>query len=333
MTSPLHSIITAPVPCCISCGAIGVLKQVDVFDPDNVFTEPWAYKQCSNSKCGLVWLDPAPLPSELWKAYTSYHTHTRPAENKFSKRILSLINRCIRTALLPIWLVNGLWRESQYFRLLTLGDLPNGKLLDIGCGGGRYMHRMQRRGWQVEGIDFDEQATLKVSTRYGIKTYNGELANAKLPDAYFDAITLSHTIEHLVDPLATLRECARILKPGGRLVVLTPNVESTAAKLFGPFWRGWEPPRHLHLFSVDTLTLFLSQSGFKISVARTSAQATAIGYRASRLLQLHQSSSPSLFFQIKLMIWSYYKELSDFNAQKSGKHVAQMLLAIAVKPE
>ena len=77
---------------------------------------------------------------------------------------------------------------------MTLKKTPAGRLLDIGCGGGRFMNRMKRLGWEVEGIDFDEKATGKITARYGMKTYTGDLVKSRLPDEYFDAITLSHTI-------------------------------------------------------------------------------------------------------------------------------------------
>lgn len=324
------NIMTREVTDCIHCGNVGTICQMKVFDPDGIIPKPWSYRKCGNPDCGLVWLDPAPLPTELWKAYTSYHTHTQVLTNKTTKTLLSLCNRLVRGLLLPLWLVNGLQREVQQMRLLMLGDYPRGKLLDIGCGGGRYLYRMQRHGWQVEGIDFDAQATRRVSERYGIKTYTGDLLAASLPEASFDAITMSHAIEHLVDPAAILRECLRILKPGGKLILVTPNIDSNAAALFGAFWRGWEPPRHLYLFSVSTLQLFLLEAGFAVQEARTTAAASAIIYRVSRTLQ--QSNSINLWFQLKLIPWSYLQELRDFKAQRAGKHVAQNVLTIAIKP-
>jgi 2-polyprenyl-3-methyl-5-hydroxy-6-metoxy-1,4-benzoquinol methylase len=314
------------------CGTAGKVCEAQVFDPDGVISEPWTYRKCCNSDCGLVWLDPAPLETELWKAYTSYHTHTRTRQNKLSKALSSLLNRLVRLLLFPIWLISGLLRDTRQMRLMMLGNNPAGKLLDIGCGGGRYLHRMQRRGWEVEGIDFDEQATQRVTERYGIKTYTGDLLAAGLPEASFDAITMSHTIEHLVDPATTLRECLRLLRPGGKLIVVTPNVDSSAAALFGPFWRGWEPPRHLQLFSTSTLERFLSQAGFGLQDVRTSAAGSAIIYRVSATNRRKHAGTNSLLFQLGLVLWSYYHELRDFKAQQQGLPVAQNLLAIAVKP-
>lgn len=330
----MANIVTSPTPSCVHCGATGTILQDQVFDPDGIISEPWTYRECTNPDCKLVWLDPAPLATELWKAYTSYHTHSKSRQNKLSKALLSLFNRVVRWLLLPLWLANGLQREARLMRLLTLGDIPCGKLLDIGCGGGRYLYRMQRQGWQVEGIDFDAQATQRVHERYGIKTYTGDVLSARLPDNSYDAITLSHSIEHVVDPAATISECLRILKPGGRIVLVTPNVESNATRLFGPFWRGWEPPRHLYLFSVCNLPQLLTRAGFLVKEVRTSAAASAITYRVSATNQQKTSAKKinSSLFQIKLIVWSYYQELLDFRAQKSGLPVAQNLLAIAVKP-
>jgi len=182
----------------------------------------------------------------------------------------------------------------------------------------------------TSGIDFDEQATRRVRVRYGIDTHTGDLIDARLPTASFDAITMSHSIEHLTDPAATLRECLRLLRPGGHLVVVTPNVESRAAKLFGPCWRGWEPPRHLFLFSTGTLRQFLLDAGFVVDEARSCAAASAIVYRVSRILQ--ENGSASTWFRLKLIPWAYAREMEDFKAQRKGRQVAQNVLAIATKP-
>lgn len=328
----MEDIKTRPVTSCINCGASGSICQEQVFDPDGIIARSWTLRKCDNHNCGLVWLDPAPLENELWKAYTQYHTHTKKRESKMGKMLLGLVNRLIRLLLLPLWVVNGLQREMRQMRLLMLGGLACGKLLDVGCGGGRYLYRMQRRGWQVEGVDFDEQATRRASESYGIKAYTGDLRAAKLPADNYDAITMSHTIEHLVDPEAILRECFRVLKPGGRLVLVTPNVESSAAKLFGAFWRGWEPPRHLQLFSPNSLRQLTSRAGFVVEDVRTSAAASAIGYRVSATNQSKAAGKKNtLLLQLKLLPWSYFKELVDYYAQKRGGSAAQNLLVIATK--
>ena len=328
----MDNIITLPTPTCSACGSQGFPVQTNVTDPDGIISGEWVFRKCSNKDCELFWLDPAPLETELWKAYATYHTHTRSSSNKVEEFILSLANRLVRVAFFPVWIGNGLWAETEYSRYMTLKNTPVGRLLDIGCGGGRFMNRMKRLGWEVEGIDFDEKATGKITARYGMKTYTGDLVESKLPDGYFDAITLSHTIEHLVNPERTLRECMRILKPGGRLVVVTPNVESTGATLFGPFWRGWEPPRHLHMFSVKTLKSFLSKAGFDVTEIRSSSAGSAVIYRVSKINQ-QKKIGPVLFIsRLWLIIWSYWKELSEFKANQAGKNVGQNLLARAVKP-
>jgi 2-polyprenyl-3-methyl-5-hydroxy-6-metoxy-1,4-benzoquinol methylase len=326
-------IITQNLPNCIFCNSIGLPFQSNVFDPDGLIQNPWSYKRCSNPECNLIWLDPAPLETELWKAYTNYHTHTKEKVSLVPQFLLSVIKRILSIIMVPLWLMSGLFRESRQTRLMHLGGLIPGRLLDLGCGGGRFLRRMQRHGWEVEGIDFDAQATLKVKQKYGIKTYTGDLTSANLQDACFDAITMSHSIEHLVDPERNLRECLRVLKDGGRLVITTPNVNSRAAKDFGPFWRGWEPPRHLHLFTLDTIKLFLLRAGFEVEVMQTLA-ATAGTYRVSAVNQLKGNGQKVTFlFKVKLIFWSFYQELIDIFEQKNGNSIGQNLLVVATKPK
>ena len=328
----MDEITTFPAPACSACGSTGILIQTGVMDPDGAIPGEWAFRKCPNETCAGIWLDPCPVETELWKAYVTYHTHTRISSSKAEKLALSLANRIVKVALLPIWIANGLRRERDYVRHMALKNVPSGKLLDIGCGGGRFMNRMKRVGWEVEGIDFDEKATEKITLRYGMKTYTGDLLSYRLPDASYDAITMSHAIEHLFDPERTLRECLRILKPGGRLVVTTPNVDGAAAALFGKFWRGWEPPRHLHLFSVKALKLILLKAGFEVNEIRTSSADAAGIYRVSKTNQQKAAGADSFFFRQWLIIWAYWKELAEFKAQKGGCHVGQNVLACAIKP-
>lgn len=326
----MDSIPSEPQPLCSLCGATGIFVQSGITDPDGHLSGTWSFQRCANSACGVYWLDPAPPPHEIWRAYATYHTHTRVTSNPLAKATLSLAHRLIKLILLPLWIAKGLKREADYLRFMTLAREPLGKLLDVGCGGGRFLNRMKKRGWQVEGIDFDEQATQRVASRYQIKTYVGDLTQCALPDNSFDAITMSQTIEHLYDPLTTLRESLRILKPGGILIMTTPNVDSIGVHEFGQFWRGWEAPRHLHLFSVDSLQRITQGAGFEITQACTYSAGSAIVYRVSRTMQ--QPKKRSWLDELTLLIWSYYKEFQEYKVQHLKPHTGQNILIRARKP-
>ncbi len=326
----MDSITSEARPLCSLCSASGEVAQTGIADPDGNLQGAWSFRRCVNPTCGVYWLDPAPQPDEMWKAYATYHTHTRQSANPIAKALLSLAHRFIRLAQWPLWIASGLKREADYLRFMTLADEPAGKLLDVGCGGGRFLYRMQKRGWSVEGSDFDEQATRKVSARYGIKTHVGDLSQCALAPHHFDVITLSQTIEHLYTPEATLRECLRILKPGGLLVMTTPNVHCLAAAEFGAYWRGWEAPRHLHLFSVESLQRLTQRIGFEITEARSYTAGCSGVYRVSHTLQ--HPGTASWFNQLGLLTWSYRKELYEYRMQKTQPNTGQNVLIRARKP-
>lgn len=148
-------------------------------------------------------------------------------------------------------------------RHLFLEDLPPGKLFDIGCGDGRFLHRMQSRGWSVAGVDPDADAVETARSRYGLSAHQGELPELKLDRDTFDAVTMNHVLEHVSEPVGLLKETHRILKPGGRLVVVTPNTKSMGHRCFGSCWVNLDPPRHLQLFTPNALQSCASLAGFR----------------------------------------------------------------------
>jgi 2-polyprenyl-3-methyl-5-hydroxy-6-metoxy-1,4-benzoquinol methylase len=147
-----------------------------------------------------------------------------------------------------------------------------GRLLEIGSGGGTFLAGMRDLGWEVEGIDFDPMAVDGARRQYGLEMKHGLFEDADYPLDHFDAVAMSHVIEHVSDPLVLLAKCRRVLRPGGRLVLLTPNIESLGHDIFGSSWVHLDPPRHLHLFSLATLREMVERSGFDVTTLRSTTR-------------------------------------------------------------
>lgn len=264
---------------CWLCGCAGELLFSDL--PDYLFgaSGTWSLKRCRNAACRMVWLDPMPIEEDIDKAYRTYYTHTTRA---VPTGLTGRIRQAVRSGYLQGKLgystgVGATWH--RYLRFLAY-IYPTGpgyiesetmflpapsfpaRLLDVGCGNGDLAIRMRSLGWDVEAIDVDPTAVRTARAR-GLDVHQGELRSQHYPSECFDAVTMAHVIEHVYDPRCLLREAHRILKPGGTLVLLTPNSESLGSHLYGRDWRGWESPRHLHVFNVDNMRATLEQSGLK----------------------------------------------------------------------
>lgn len=142
----------------------------------------------------------------------------------------------------------------------SLDFLPRGKLLDVGCGNGRFLRSMRTLGWQVQGVEFNGKS-VEFCRYTGLDVHAGDLVSARFPADSFDVITVRHVIEHIPTPQEFMAELARILKPGGRLVIETPNFSSLGWTLFGTRWYAAGIPYHLMLFSQGNLALLAGQHG------------------------------------------------------------------------
>ena len=166
---------------------------------------------------------------------------------------------------------------------------PGQTLLDLGCGNGDFLPAAREAGWTVRGIDPDLQA-MEVTRQRGLDARVSSLdALASLPER-FDAITLSHVLEHLHDPAQTLADIHRLLRPGGWLYIDTPNIDSRGAARWGVHWRGLDAPRHLVLFGVDGLLDLLGRTGFRAVQIKRRTVVRKFIYLAS--LRMQQGHSP-----------------------------------------
>lgn len=97
-----------------------------------------------------------------------------------------------------------------------------------------------------------------------IETYREGFEATQFADHASDAVTMWDALEHLHHPCQALLKIRRILKPAGHLLLRVPSVDSLDAALLGPYWAGLDPPRHLTVFSKDTLGRLLNETGFSV---------------------------------------------------------------------
>ncbi len=146
-----------------------------------------------------------------------------------------------------------------------LGEIhpERGQILEIGCGVGYLMDYFRRDGWEVTGVDPWREAALFAAEKLGIRTAASTLEQAQVPDAAIDAVIMLHVIEHLPDPVSTLSEIYRVLKPGGTLVMETPRYDSLIYRLLGKRERSLRCDGHVYFFETDTLRMTWERAGFE----------------------------------------------------------------------
>lgn len=234
----------------------------------------WTLFRCEG--CRSAYLDPRPTPDTIELAYRSYYTHQPAALPPSVGRLRRGLADDYRRAR---WgydqdraipggrLIPRLWRSRGAIvdrEVRHLRAVPGGRVLDVGCGSGTFLVQMKALGWRVQGIDPDPEAVASAS-QAGLDVTQGTLDDIDLGEheGTFDAVTLSHVIEHLHDPVETLRQVKLLLRPGGLIWIATPNLEALGLRRFHRNWRGLEPPRHLVLFTRASLDGLLRRTGLE----------------------------------------------------------------------
>lgn len=212
-------------------------------------TCPDLFRAYRCQECENIYLNPRPDVAEFERIYPPhYHSLEFTGEN------FSLVHR-VRARL-----------ESR--RLLRYCEsAPSGaRILDVGCGDGFHMELIERYGdrtWEVEGLDLDRRAVEAARAR-GLTVHLGDLSAAGLEEESYDVAYTLQTVEHVAHPDRFLRSIHRILKPGGRLVVVTDNTNSVDFGWFSKhYWGGYHFPRHWNLFNERSLDRLARAAGFE----------------------------------------------------------------------
>lgn len=295
--SELQAVPLCPV---CECPKRSILREGLV---DNVFFVAqgrWTLHQCE--RCKSAYLDPRPNEASIGKAYGTYYTHVAGGGQNPTSELSTLrrlrrrvangyVNRRFGTqrqpasnlgAVLLASLPSIRHRLDAKFRFLPR-PRPGQSLLDVGCGNGGFLCNAAEAGWTVSGVDPDLRA-LAAASSLGFDIRQGGIEAFAEERDRFDAVTLSHVIEHLHDPAKVIRAAYRLLKPGGILYIDTPNIQSHGLTRFGSKWRGLETPRHLVLFSRDGLANLLIRSGFQeLEFKRRSAVRVGMAIRSLRM--------------------------------------------------
>ena len=136
-------------------------------------------------------------------------------------------------------------------------------VLDVGCGSGSFLQRLRRRhGVQAAGLDFKDLSSSPFME--GVSFHQGLFYEVDLGPARFDVVTMWHFLEHDYDPLRSLRTARGLLRPGGRLVVEVPRLDSRTFAWFGSRWPGLQAPQHTTLLDRPHLVAMMQASGFEI---------------------------------------------------------------------
>ncbi len=211
-----------------------------------LFKEINGYKFVKCKQCGLVYLNPRPTQQKINEEYLAeYHIERLlRREPKTEEEIEEEINK-------------NIGRAEEIVK--QFGN--KGRLLDIGCGAGFFIACLKRYRWVVTGIDISEWASEFAKKKLGLDVFTGNVEEIQFNER-FDVITMYHILEHLPDPLKTLKRVSELLSDDGILVIEGPNLSCFDRIWHGKNWRGFDLPRHLYHFTPGTYRMILKKAGF-----------------------------------------------------------------------
>lgn len=267
---------------CILCDIAG--KQLYEGLTDRLLEVPGSFNLKRCPSCGLLWLDPMPSGEDIYKNYFVPKDYIVIQTAK-KRRLFAKIRDFLRENIVLGYYGYGDRARKKIYAAIgfALGSIPilrsrasfniggflpynhpnpYALLVDVGCGKGDYLEKIQALGWKVMGIEPHPSAA-EMSREKGVPVFEGTLHEAELAEASVDYITLMHVIEHVLDPLSLIKECLRVLKKGGVLVIRTPNVNSLGHRIFKSCNYSLDPPRHLFLFTSKNLGLLFKKCGLE----------------------------------------------------------------------
>jgi len=241
------------VPCCM-CGQYDAAP-VAVGEDFEYRSSPETFLALRCKRCDVIYLSPRPTADSLPCIYqANYHAFNFSAARfGFAFKARS-------------------WIDKRRVLSASYGLSERARILDVGCGDGfhlQLLRRYGRPGWRLEGIDADPRA-VDAARKSGLDVHLGDVHEVDLPLSSYDLILLIMTVEHLAEPLDTLRRVRELLRPGGRLLLITDNTATPHFNMFGRrHWGGFHFPRHWNLFNPSSLRSLIARADLEPDEATT----------------------------------------------------------------
>lgn len=209
--------------------------------------------------CGMVFMNPMPSVTELARFYPEDYYSYQPPSLDYGWR----------------------HRLAEALGVLKKTHMPRfakpGRVLDLGCGAGHYLLKLKAAGWDVRGSELS-RAAAEAGRKAGLDIRYGELMQAGFEDGEFDFVRSNHSFEHIPNPDEVLQEIRRILKPGGKLFIGVPNMNSFWSEKFGKYWWYFGLPVHTHNYNYKNLPILLERHNFQVeNVYWNSDYASSVG--------------------------------------------------------
>ena len=203
-----------------------------------------AYNRCLD--CSAVYLNPT-LDASAFTSFDRIFTSESAKESSSVVRVLGGVHNNS---------IHG-WLHKE-----PVGSGKGMKILDVGCSSGEKLIDFKRRGYEVFGVDLAPEAIARANERFGKGFIVSTVEDAHFPNDFFDVVRVDNMLEHAQNPIVTLREIAKVLKPNGRLCIYVPNGSSLSMKLLrGASANSWIP-FHVVLYTPKSLESALSKTGF-----------------------------------------------------------------------
>jgi SAM-dependent methyltransferase len=233
----------------------GRLTQDEVKITDSQYGKTWDLSVCG--ACGHIFANPCPTAEYLASLYGRVED--------------------------PLYEEEAAGRSRNFLRLLRRLErlVPEkGALFDVGAATGILLDLARRRGWEPAGIEPSSWA-VKAAEKYGLRLIQGSFETAPLPKDTYAAVTMVDFIEHTPLPFEAVRKAQAILRPAGVLVMVTPDINSRAARLAGSRW--WHlRPAHVAFFSRSSIDALLRRAGLSFVAERRYAWTFSAHYLLSR---------------------------------------------------
>jgi 2-polyprenyl-3-methyl-5-hydroxy-6-metoxy-1,4-benzoquinol methylase len=235
---------------------------------------------------------------DLWKCLDCGHIFANPYPRQ------EFIHSLYSASEDPLYEEEAQGRGKNFISILTTLEKyhpEKGKLFDVGAATGILLDQAKHLGWIPSGIEASQWCVRVAKEKHNIHLMEGDFIAAEIKKSLFTAVTMVDFIEHIPQPFEAVSKAFKILSPGGTLCLVTPDIESFAARFIGKRWWHFRPA-HLAYFSMGSISSMLGRAGFKIVKVKKYAWTFSAHYLLSRL-------RPFKFLIKNAVLGSFWKKI------------------------